>query len=282
MIKSWLNLLRVRQYYKNLLIFVPLFFGKVSIDAYVLGFVGFIMLCMYSSSGYILNDLIDYKRDKIHKEKKERPLASGVISRRLALLVMLSIVIISSAISYSLGWFFFLCGFGLFVNMTLYSLFFKNIAIADLHFISFNYVLRAASGVFLGTSVLSPWLIFLIFIVALFLGTGKRKADLILLGEKSKQHKRVYHVYTEKFLDWLAIVLLGVLFMSYILYSFMAHGSKFMITIPFFSFIILRYLYLVTEGDVVARKTEYFFKDKQLLIPFIGWVLTSLIALYFI
>jgi len=110
MIKSWLNLLRVRQYYKNLLIFVPLFFGKVSIDAYVLGFVGFIMLCMYSSSGYILNDLIDYKRDKIHKEKKERPLASGVISRRLALLVMLSIVIISSAISYSLGWFFFLCG----------------------------------------------------------------------------------------------------------------------------------------------------------------------------
>jgi len=118
--------------------------------------------------------------------------------------------------------------------------------------------------------------------MSLFLAVGKRRADLVLLGKDSVKHKKVYKVYTEKFLDWLAIALLSVLFMSYILYSFMAHGSKFMITIPFFSFIVIKYMYLVVEGDVIARKTEYFFKDKQLLLSFIGWIFTCLISLYFL
>jgi 4-hydroxybenzoate polyprenyltransferase len=181
MFKEWVDLLRIRQYYKNLLIFVPFFFSNSNIELYVFGIVGFLILCMFSSAGYIFNDLLDYKKDRIHKDKKNRPLASGLISKKHALIVIFILGGIASSVAYSMNLLFFICGFSMFVNMIAYSLVFKRWAIVDLHSISYNYIMRALSGVFLSFNLISPWLIFLVLVMALFLATGKRKSDMMLL-----------------------------------------------------------------------------------------------------
>ncbi|GAI80810.1 unnamed protein product, partial [marine sediment metagenome] len=223
-IRSIVNLLRVRQYYKNILIFVGVFFSKRIFDftLYFPLILGFILLCCASSFNYIINDIRDVERDKKHPEKlKKKPLASGDLPVYFAVLLLL---IISAFMTFS---FVFLIPNISFIFMIiliiltgqLYNHFFKNYAFIDISVLSTGYLWRALSGVVIINEYISAWLFLAIFEIAMFLSIAKRKGDLILLGkDKAVEHKKVYDQYSLKLLDQFHIMIASSLFMTYSLY----------------------------------------------------------------
>lgn len=273
----YIRLLRVQQWYKNLVIFLAIFFTNNILDFALLTktALGFLALCFVSSSYYILNDIKDADEDRTHPEKKKRPIASGEVKEGTAMLVGLGMLLISLALSYMLKPVFIAFTLGLFVSSTLYTFYLKNFAIIDIHVIALNFLIRAVSGAVLISVPASAWLISTVFFMALFLGVAKRRAELRLLGKDAVKHKGVYKVYNEQLLNMMVIVITTALLFTYSLYTFMVHGEHMMLTIPFATFMIFRYLYFISIDDIAARRTEYLFKDKQMVIAFLLWVLTS-------
>jgi len=274
-LKEWLNLLRVQQYYKNLLIFVAAFFaGRIFQDFFIL-FLGFLSLCLISSAIYIINDLKDIKSDRNHPEKKRRPLASGSIKISFAIITAILFTFASLVIGKYLGNYFIIFPLFIFFNSLLYTFFLKRMAILDIHSISLNYIARAISGGIVIGVYISPWFILFIFILSLLFTITKRKSELEL-------KKNQYPIeYNEKFIEWLIIILITISLLSYILYTFFVHqGYYMMFTIPVVNFMIFRYLYLVSVKHKISRKMELFFTDIPLLITFILWLIICYLNIY--
>jgi 4-hydroxybenzoate polyprenyltransferase len=283
-IKNILNLLRVRQYYKNGLIFVGAFFsGKlIDLSLWYLLIIGFIILCCASSFNYIINDIRDIEKDKNHIEKLEkRPLASGDLSVLFAvvLLAMLLAIISGLIIIFIFpNWNFIIMVLLIIITGQLYNHLFKKIAFIDILSLSLIYLWRALAGCFLIEVFISPWLFLAIFEIALFLVIAKRKGDLMLIGEeKAAKHKRSYDKYSQKLLDQFHVIIAGALFITYSLYL-MIHFNLFsaenvnlheyitILTIPLSLYIIMRYMYLTSARPEIARSTERALLDPGIVI----------------
>jgi len=281
-IRSIVNLLRIRQYYKNILIFVGLFFSKriFDVELYFPLILGFILLCCASSFNYIINDIGDVERDKKHPEKlKKKPLASGDLPVYFAMLLLL---IISAFMIFSLVFLipnisFIFMIILIILTGQLYNHFFKNYAFIDISVLSTGYLWRALSGVFIIDEYISAWLFLAIFEIAMFLSIAKRKGDLMFLGkDKAVEHKKVYDQYSLKLLDQFHVMIASSLFMTYSLYLIFKfnlfelpiilqeYGVIF--TIPISLYLIMRYMYLTSSKPEIARKTEKAFFDKGIII----------------
>jgi 4-hydroxybenzoate polyprenyltransferase len=281
----YFQLLRTRQWYKNLVVFLALFFTKNIFNLGLLyrSCLAFVSLCFMSSSYYILNDIKDAEADRMHPEKKNRPIASGRVSVREGFIVSILLFCASSVIAYNLSSGFLIFPLMLFMSSLAYNLYLKNIAIVDIHMIAVNFLIRAVSGAVVIDVRASPWLVTTVFFLALLLGVGKRRSELILLGEDAVKFKDVYSVYTLPLLDLLLVSVSSILLFAYSLYTFFVHqGGYMMLTIPFASFIVFRYMYFATVNHRIMGKTEYIFSDPQILLGFILWVLTSFYVLYII
>ncbi|MHA1519959.1 MAG: UbiA prenyltransferase family protein [Promethearchaeota archaeon] len=280
------ELLRVHQYYKNLIIFVGLFFaGELgNFSLYPKLFIGFLVLSMTSSIVYILNDLRDIEADKLHPEKKEsRPLASGLISPLIAwIMVTFLFVLVLIAVIYYRNLFSVMISLVLF-NGLVYNYILKDIAFADVISLSTMYIWRALAGCAIIDVSISSWLTITVFLTALLLATGKRIADLSLLGEKDAiSHKKAYASYTPDLLDKLLIVTATSLFVTYTLYcvlgpletdSFAAKGQGILTySIPIALFLIFRFIYIVKEKPELSRKAHKIVLDKGMVI---GGILLS-------
>ena len=299
-IRSLLSLLRVRQYYKNGLIFFGLFFSEnlFSFSYYFSFIVGFIVLCCASSINYIINDIKDISDDKKHSEKvKKKPLASGDLSISIAILliVCLSIIIILSWFLISNILFFVMVAF-LIITGQLYNHLLKNHAFVDVITLSLGYIWRAMAGSYLIQIQLSPWLFIAIFQIAMFLSIAKRKGDLMILGDKENaiEHKKVYDVYTPKLLDQLYIMIGASLFITYALYlinhfnltsedfsQFVFYEFISIFSIPVFLYIIMRYMYLTTSKPKIARNPERVIFDKGIIIAGMILVVILLFSYYY-
>ena len=278
-----LQLFRVQQWYKNLLIFLPLVFAGLVTDtqSILLTSLGFIALCFMSSANYILNDIIDKEKDSYHEEKKHRPIASGSISVSTAafLSFLLAVFSLTLGILLSKDFFFILLIF--FAVTQLYSLYFKKEIFADIIFISLNFVLRAISGAFILDVRLSPWLIVCTFFLSLFMVVAKRKADLLFLGKQASKHKEVLANYSLPLLNTLMLLATASLLLSYTLYSFLSIYPHLIYTLPFSLYVILRYFYLGEINSPIARKPELFYKDTKLLLGICLWSATVLYLISF-
>ena len=164
------SFLRIKQWYKNVVIFLGVVFGMVllSPENILVSVLGFFALCLITSSGYIRNDILDVKYDKIHPEKKKRPLASNKITLKQANIIFLIVFSVAVIFSFSLDWFFGVLMIILFVNTEIYSRFTKKIIFLDVFAIGINFVIRAISGIILINTPISPWIILGVFFVALF------------------------------------------------------------------------------------------------------------------
>ncbi len=281
-IRSIVNLLRVRQYYKNVLIFVGVFFSERIFDftLYFPLILGFILLCCASSFNYIINDILDVERDKKHPEKlKKKPLASGDLPVYFAVLLLL---IISAFMTFSLVFLIPNISFIFMIILIIltgqfYNHFFKNYAFIDISILSTGYLWRALSGVVIINEYISAWLFLAIFEIAMFLSIAKRKGDLMLLGkEKAVEHKKVYDQYSLKLLDQFHIMIAGSLFMTYSLYlilkfelfepTIILQEYIVIFTIPISLYLIMRYMYLTSAKPEIARRTEKAFFDKGIII----------------
>jgi len=205
----YVALLRPQQWYKNLVIFAALFFTNSLFNPPLLAktLTGFLCLCGVSSAYYIVNDVVDLDKDKKHPEKRKRPVAAGQVPINAALALAVALAVVSTFTAYNLSYGFFAFAASLLASGLVYTFLFRDVAIIDIHFIAFNFLLRTYSGAVLISVPASPWLIVTVFFLALLLAVGKRRADLNLLGPDAVEHKRVYELYTKGVLDMMLTVI---------------------------------------------------------------------------
>jgi 4-hydroxybenzoate polyprenyltransferase len=281
---KWLTLLRVHQWYKSSVVFLALFFTNNLLNAPLLvkTVLGFASFCMVSSAYYIINDIHDAKEDRKHPEKKRRPIASGAISQTQAFLASMLLLVVSILLAYRLKPIFSVFPVTLYIVNLLYTFSLRNIPFVDVHVISLNFILKAVAGAILIDVPASAWLITAVYFIALFLAVSKRLGELMVLGENAVSFKKVYEVYTRDLLERLILVIVSVLLFTYIMYTFKAHEKPYlMLTIPFATFMIFRYMYFLSINHKAVSKVEYILLDRQILACFVLWIISSFLILQF-
>lgn len=279
---DYFRLLRPQQWYKNLLVFLPLIFVGKALELPLLWVtvLAFASLCLCSSFNYILNDIVDKKRDKSHPEKRTRPIASGKVPVFAAIIISIVILALGLRLAYTLDIRFFYAALTLVVLTQAYSFYLKHIAFADILTVAFNFVLRAGAGALVLKAVISPWLVLCTFFFALFLLAGKRYADLEFLGAKASSHKETLKVYTKEIANALMIMTTALLIASYSAYAVLGTHPGLAFSLPFALFAIFRYFSLIYSGSPIARHPEKVFTDKQILAGMALWCLAVAIAIY--
>lgn len=282
---KWLGLLRVQQWYKNVVVFLALFFTKnlFNVPLLIETVLGFAALCLTSSAYYVINDVHDAKKDRLHPEKKNRSIASGEVSVKAALALSAILLVSATAFSYAINPLFAFFPMVLYLVNIAYTLYFRDIPIVDVHVISVNFLLKAVAGAVLIKVPPSVWLIASVYFIALFLAAAKRLGDLAFLGDDAAKFKSVYGVYTKELLEKMILIIVSVLLFTYIMYTFKAHEKPYlMLTIPFATFMVFRFLYLVSVNHESIRRVEYVFRDRQILMCLIFWIISSYIILGFV
>lgn len=281
-ITIFLNLLRVKQWYKNLLVFLALFFSANLFNKALLiqTIIAFFSLSLVSSAGYIINDLIDKEKDQKHPEKKNRPLASGKISTVMAIILCLLLLFSGLGLSLLLDHQFIFFLASLFGLTLLYSLYLKRIVFADILTIASLFTLRALSGALAINVPASVWLMLCPFFLALFLTVGKRHSDLIFLKNKASETRETLSGYNLVLTNSVLNISTTCLIISYALYSFLSEHQSLWYSLPLAIFVIFRYYYLILEGSVLTRHSEKIFKDQQVLIGIILWILVVGMLVY--
>ncbi|MEK6816348.1 MAG: UbiA prenyltransferase family protein, partial [Nanoarchaeota archaeon] len=180
MLRKYLSLIRISQWYKNLLIFLPLIFAgqMYNIESLLITFFGFASLCLISSASYIINDIIDRKKDQAHPEKRYRMIASGRIKPSAGFIISILLLATGIGIASNLTKNFLYASAALFLLTMLYTLYLKREPFADIITIAVNFVIRAVAGALAINVRISPWLILCTFFLSLLISIGKRKADL--------------------------------------------------------------------------------------------------------
>jgi 4-hydroxybenzoate polyprenyltransferase len=288
MLTALIKTMRPRQWVtKNIFIFAAIVFDKqlFVIDSFLRTLAGFALFCLISSSVYIFNDLADVEADRQHPEKKNRPIASGKLSVPAAwtagiLLAAITLVtgyLLTPSFAYVIGLYFLL-------NMA-YSKWLKHIPIIDVLVISAGFVLRVGAGVTLiHVERFSPWLYVVMTLLSLFLGFGKRRAELALLAQGAGSHRKVLEGYTLPLLDQYIMIVSGTTIVAYSLYTFSAPNvpanHSMMLTIPFVVYTIFRYLYLIEVKHAGGAPEEILLSDRPFQIAMFLWGITVLVIFY--
>ncbi len=288
MLKALLKTMRPRQWTKNVFIFAALVFDKqlFILASFLHTLAGFALFCLISSSVYIFNDLADIEADRQHPEKKNRPIASGKLPVSVAWGAGIFLVIVSLALGYWLApTFAAMIGLYFLINLA-YSKWLKHIPIVDVMIISAGFVLRVGAGVTLiDVERFSPWLYVVMTLLSLFLGFGKRRAELTLLAKGAGTHRKVLDGYTLPLLDQYIMIVSSTFIVAYSLYTFNAPNlpanDSMMLTIPFVVYTIFRYLYLVEVKQAGGSPEEILLSDRPFQIAMFLWALTVLVIFYF-
>jgi 4-hydroxybenzoate polyprenyltransferase len=282
-----LKSMRPRQWTKNLFIFAALVFDKqlFGLEAFLRTLGGFALFCLISSSVYIFNDLADVEADRQHPEKKNRPIASGKLPVGVAWAAGILLVLITLGTGYRLSpAFAAVMGIYLVLNLA-YSKWLKHIPILDVLIISAGFALRVGGGVTLIHVVrFSPWLYVVMTLLSLFLGFGKRRAELALLEQSAGSHRKVLDGYTIPLLDQYIVIVSSTTIVAYSLYTFLAPNvptnDSMMLTIPFVVYAIFRYLYLIHVEERGGAPEDILLTDRPFQITMGLWALTVLVVFY--
>lgn len=280
-----LGLLRVKQWYKNGLVFFGILFSGSLFDVslWIPLVLAFFLLCFASSANYIVNDIRDRDRDAHHPEKCRRPIASGDVHPAVAIVVCCVLFGTSVVGSLLLPVEFLAMTLLVIATGTAYNLYLKNEAFADVIALSVIYVWRAAAGCFVADVQLSEWLILTVFLFALFWVLCKRKADLdVLKPGDENSHKRVYDQYSRELVDKLTTVVAAILILAYFMWTGLSDTGEGMIvySIPFFVYLVMRYLYLVHSKSRIARRPELLVTDRPFVAGGLIWLAVLFWAIY--
>ena len=287
MLKNVLRTMRPRQWPKNAFLFAALVFDRQLLSPVPLlrAMSGFVLLCLASGLVYIINDLVDLPHDRQHPVKRKRPIASEKLSVRSARAAAAVLAALTLAGSLALDLRFALIVAVYVVSNLLYSFWLKHIPIIDVFVVASGFVLRVAAGVVLLTvERFSPWLYVCTTLLALYLGFGKRRAEMVLLADGANAHRKVLDGYTIPLLDSLIIIVSGTTIVAYSLYTFSAPNLPgnhlMMLTIPFVIYGIFRYLLLIHVEDAGGAPEEMILTDRPLLSTFLLWGLSVVAILY--
>ena len=270
-IAAHIKILRIRHWIKNLLLFAaPFFGGNLFLDKTVLmALPVFLAFSCCASAAYIFNDIRDYKKDRLHPVKKERPIASNGISIPQSSLLAISLLVSSLILSYSIApAFFYLMLSYIFIQIA-YSLRLKDIAVVDIFCIASGFVIRVLAGGAAFHVEVSPWLLLTMFMISLVLASGKRIGEASLLnGDAVRHRKSLEHSYVSSLNEILLISSASSL-IAYALYTVEMYQSL-VYTIPIATFGLFRYMVLSKQG--MGDPTEALTKDRWLAVTVIVWL----------
>jgi len=247
--------MRPKQWVKSLFIFTALVFDRKLLDqsAFLHTLAGAILFSLIASAVYIINDIADLETDQNHPKKKQRPIASGKLPISAAWAAGIGLILVSLPLAYKLSPAFFgICAVYLTLNL-FYSSWLKHVPLIDVLVLASFYILRVTAGVTLiEVKRFSPWLYVVTSLFALFIGLGKRRAELVLQIDNSNESRPALDGYSIGLLDQLINIVSGTTIMAYSLYTFSApnlpENHSMMLTIPFVLYGIFRYLYLIQAG----------------------------------
>jgi len=267
----WFNILRPRHWVKNLMLLFPPFFGGVLFSSVTTShiYIPLIAFSLGASGMYILNDIIDLERDKLHHSKKNRPLPSGTISKSSAMRYGIVITICSLILAVQVSWLFLL--FLIFYQMLIicYSLWWKQVVILDIFCIATGFLLRLQAGGAAFNVVVSEWLFLTVFFLALFLGAGKRLAEKNTLLNDAPAHRSVLSQYQSGFLESIMFMTGGTVMVTYSIYVI---GRPLLIyTVPLCCLGLLRYLHRIWCGQS-GDPMEILINDRIMLIISLVWI----------
>jgi len=248
--------------------------------------VAFVLFCLLTGALYLLNDLMDYERDRAHPRKRSRPVASGALPRSVAAVVgaglLAGALIAAFALSLAFGW----TALAYAALLAGYSLGLKHVAILDVLVVAAGFVLRAAAGGVAIDVEISPWLIICTLLLALFLVCGKRRHEILALEGNAPEHRPSLVQYTPQLLDQMISIVTASTVMAYALYTLSAEtaeklGTRWLpLTIPFVLYGIFRYLYLLYRRELGGNPSELFLTDGPLLVNCALWALAVILLVY--
>jgi 4-hydroxybenzoate polyprenyltransferase len=279
--------IRPKQWTKNAAVFAALIFdAKVfQRDPLLRTLAGFVLWCAVTGAVYILNDLMDIKRDRQHPTKRNRPLPSGALPVPVAIAGAVVLLGVALPLSFWLNVYFGLLVIGYVLLQVAYTLVLKNHVILDVIAVSAGFVIRVASGVpVVPADRFSPWLYVCTTLLALFLGFGKRRQELVLLQGNASSHRAILDEYSVPFLDEIINVIISAAIVAYSLYTFTAvnvpPNHMMMLTIPLVMYGLFRYLYLSHIRGEVAAPDEVLLKDRPIQLTVVLWGVLSFALLF--
>lgn len=280
-----LKTLRPKQWSKNIFVFAALVFDHKLTDPDLLILTGaaFVVLCLLSSSVYVLNDLADIEKDRVHPKKRFRPIASGALPLPVAYGALAVLAPGALAAAFGLGTSFGLVALVYFGSNVLYSFWLKHVVLIDVMVLASGFLLRAVGGAELIGSAISPWLYICVSLLALFIGFGKRRGEL-LIAQNGGATRKVLNDYSLAFIDQLINLVASSTIVAYSFYTFSAENlprnHAMMLTIPFVLYGLLRYLYLIHVKGEGGAPDELVFVDRPLQLAFGLWALAVVLVLY--
>jgi 4-hydroxybenzoate polyprenyltransferase len=271
--------MRPRQWYKNIVVFVPLLFsgnlGSAALWAPALGC--FAAFCLLSSAVYAANDVLDAERDRLHPRKRNRPVAAGQVSATAASLLALALVAASMAIFVLLGPTTLLIAVVYLLLQIAYNLALKQLILWDALSVAAGFVLRALAGTTAIAVPFTEWLIVCTFLFALYLAMAKRRHELVLAQDhpESLAHRPILGDYTVEFVEQVMQASATLLLAAYSLYTFFGTDQWMMFTIPFAFYGVFRFSYLVHRRDL-GDEAEMVLRDRATLVNAALWLLVIL------
>jgi 4-hydroxybenzoate polyprenyltransferase len=291
MLKALFKTMRPRQWTKNAFVMAAVTFDRqLSITnpiPLINSLLGLLLFCLLSSSVYIINDLADVKADRVHPIKRNRPIASGKLPIPVAIGAAVVLLLITFPAAYLLSPGFFIVAVTYFLLNLAYSKWLKHIPLLDVLILASFYVLRVGAGVMIiNVERFSPWLYVVMTLGALYIGFGKRRAELMLMEEDALSHRRVLGGYNQQLLDQLITIVSSCTIITYSLYTFSAPNlptnHSMMLTIPFVLYGVFRYLWLIQVKKEGGAPEELLLTDRPLQATILLWGLSILVVFYVI
>jgi len=287
MLPGLLRSMRPRQWAKNVFLFAALVFDLKLLQPtpFLHTLAGFLVFCLASSVVYLVNDVADAESDRQHPIKRNRPIALGIVPAHIALLTAAILGAAALIAGFALGTTFGAIVAGFLALNLAYSFWLKHVPILDVFGVAAGFVLRVGAGVSLITVTrFSPWLYVCMTLLALYIGFGKRRAEMVLVADAARDTRRVLDGYTISFLDQLIVIVSATTIVAYSLYTFSAENlpenHTMMLTIPFVFYGLFRYLYLIHVENSGGAPEELVFKDRPLMATLLLWGLAAVAVLY--
>jgi len=290
MIISLIKISRPKQWIKNFFVFAPLVFSQHIFESvYMLpAIAAFFVFSLASSAVYIINDIMDVESDRAHPRKRFRPIASGEINTRQAMLYLFVLCILVAACLFLLRPLFAVVIILYFTSNLLYSMRIKNIVLLDVFFISFGFMLRVLGGAAAISVVVSSWMILTTIFISLFLAISKRRGELsqIINQDNIEKQRKVLKDYDIPFADQLNTIAAAGTIISYALYTVSERTvntfgtEKLIYTTPFVIYGIFRYMYLMHKKNAGESPTTIVTKDIPIIINVLTWFIFCTVVIY--
>ncbi len=294
-VRAIVTSLRPHQWTKNLVVFAAWPLGTVQgqlskhlfdLDAVARVLLAFVVFCGLSGAVYLLNDVSDVERDRLHPRKRLRPIASGALSCTTALIVAAILAALSLGSSLALGRPFALAGGAYLALNILYSAWLKHVLILEAIAVSLGFVLRAVAGALALSVEIGDLLLICTILLALFLTLCKRRHELTSLNDSAGEHRKILTEYSPYLLDQMIAVVTASCVTAYAFYTTAQetvekfHTRRLAWTIPFVLYGIFRYLYLVHRKEQGGSPTDILLTDRPLLIDVALWGLAIVVIVY--